>query len=772
MLRYLLVACVLLWSSVASATTYYVDNNLGRSPTASDANSCAAAASTTGSPPIPTTPKRNIGQVNGSGGLSCLATGGGPHTLIIRGGVYDEYILSASTLGTTFPSGTSWNNLVRVANYNSTSLTGGCSPNAAHVALCGTAGESVIIRPSAATMSGHAAIIVWIIDASSYFEFDGIDVDGSLVSASAGISLSDNEQGSGPLTKPHHVRIKNAEVQADFCTNCGQGGSAINLGSHDVEGAQGGHQIQNVKGHGAGQYNAGGPTAGNYPIYIAAPNVLVEDSIFYNGWNFGIHVYNHGGDAADNVIIRRNEVYNIFKGVDPILRLNGIAIYGANGQIYDNVVWGLNESNVHSTSACLSTDDSGNKFYHNTCYDMPSMRTVYIGGGIASNPNDVRNNVGVQMGSGVGDFGSNTQIFNNIFTDPGFVSSGTGNFHLSAEPTNVPCLGLVLTDKDGVTRPTGAGCDPGAYEFIASGSLPSTPTNFSPVSGSTIQLFQTFTWTATNATAYDVYFGSADNLNSPLFSDGFVNPTFGANWTAGFIGWQNCSIVAGRIYPTAIGQGCVEQMVSTPLNAEQWVSVILPQTLGSAGGGVPAGLGAAWIGLRSGPPGNYTGYHADALGAGWANAPCYIGRQDPGNINTPIAFCTPGSFTWAAGDRLLFTASRSTLTAFRCTPSCVQIAQATDSTYPTGRANVGLYAEGSTFNASADDFWAGNLGLTFAQTVSAPSYSSGALNPSQLYRLEVVAKNAFGTADSVEQQYTATGAAAVAVGVRLRFKAP
>jgi hypothetical protein len=56
----------------------------------------------------------------------------------------------------------------------------------------------------------------------------------------------------------------------------------------------------------------------------------------------------------------------------------------------------------------------------------------------------------------------------NIDADPGFVSSSTGDFHLSA---GSPCIdvatsaGAPATDRDGTPRPFGAGSDMGAYEY-------------------------------------------------------------------------------------------------------------------------------------------------------------------------------------------------------------------------------------------------------------------------------------------------------------------
>src|ERR1700694_3097267 len=93
---YFLIACLMLCvASPAWASTYYV------SQSGSDANSCAAARSTT-----PTNQKRNV-----TAGLGCLTVAG--DILYIHAGTYND-IIEEVAFGTT---GTSWSAFMTVSAY-------------------------------------------------------------------------------------------------------------------------------------------------------------------------------------------------------------------------------------------------------------------------------------------------------------------------------------------------------------------------------------------------------------------------------------------------------------------------------------------------------------------------------------------------------------------------------------------------------------------------------------------------------------------------------
>src|SRR5262245_6056800 len=124
----------------ADAATYYV------SLSGSDSRSCGQAQSLS-------TPKRTLNNA-----VSCMGAG---DTLYVRGGVYDESLMVNQYSSGGIPSGTSWDNPVRIAAYP---------------------GEAVWMRPSMASSAGGIGLVIWLDANIGYVEFDGINLDGSLLS--------------------------------------------------------------------------------------------------------------------------------------------------------------------------------------------------------------------------------------------------------------------------------------------------------------------------------------------------------------------------------------------------------------------------------------------------------------------------------------------------------------------------------------------------------------------------------------------------------------
>jgi hypothetical protein len=108
------------------------------------------------------------------------------------------------------------------------------------------------------------------------------------------------------------------------------------------------------------------------------------------------------------------------------------------------------------------------------------------------------------------------QFNNNLSTNPMFVDTINGDFHLLCTSPAIdaamnPSIVMPLTDIDGSIRKNGVNFDLGAYELNANANLISQPQSVSVMTGTVA----TFTITATNATSFQWE----------------VSPDLGSNWT-------------------------------------------------------------------------------------------------------------------------------------------------------------------------------------------------------------------------------------------------
>jgi len=208
----LATACVLT-AEAAHAATYYVATN------GKDTNSCSQAQSQS-------TPKQTL-----TNAVGCLAAG---DTLLVRGGNYPESLTSA------VPSGTSWSSKVRIANFP---------------------GETVWLRPAGglfAMFFGHPST-------PAYIEFDGINVDGSSVTAFT-IKV---EAGAG--YNAHHIRFQNLKVIGPLNPNPGNGSTIITYSSPGNPTGAGFNEFINLDVRAAGHDSA---IHQDHGFYIGSPNNL------------------------------------------------------------------------------------------------------------------------------------------------------------------------------------------------------------------------------------------------------------------------------------------------------------------------------------------------------------------------------------------------------------------------------------------------------------------------------------------------------------------
>lgn len=387
-------------------------------------------------------------------------------TLLVRAGTYNQVL-------TSFASGTSWANVVRIANYP---------------------GETVWLRPSGSgTPIGN---VIWFDGGTErYIEFDGINVnseDLTQPNRHAPIQFSTNN-----LNDVRFIRFKNAQVvmpTSGVGPGAGSGGAGFILGSHQNFGQSGGFEVINVTITGGGNADTGSFDDNVYGVYVQSPNCVVDGCEIYNTKGAGIHCYNGSGDPPDNCIFRNNRIHDLTRNSE-IGQLWGILISGGdNCQVYNNVIWNVDAASGATSGEGIAIAGFSNKIWHNTITDC-ALRGLSIYG--ATSTTEVRNNILWANGTNYyNEAGGNTTYQSNLDgVNPAFVNPGAQNFRLQATSPAIDTgqtIASVTTDIDGTARPHGAAYDIGAYEN--SETPPSAVTiidsalAISPATGTTTQI--------------------------------------------------------------------------------------------------------------------------------------------------------------------------------------------------------------------------------------------------------------------------------------------
>lgn len=391
------------------------------STTGNDSNSCMTATNVA-------SPKRTV-----NSGISCLTVAGS--TLWVRGGTYDESINNPfPTPGNDLSTGK-----IRVINYP---------------------GETVWLAPTAVTP--------YVINLSQttqrFIEFDGINLDGTVVTAGAA-KIEGGPNGPSGNANAHHIRMQNAEFKSN-----------INLGSQGVvmdsqnDATIGNNELIHITVH-----RVGGDDF-SHGVYIKSPNNLVDTCDIYDFPGGGIHIF-AGVHPVNNNVIRNNTIHD-GRSTAAGQRHWGVLLADGTTQelVYNNRIWNIPNEGGSSAAILALFSGSSNGIYNNTV-TLNGGDGINIGNGDATpNGTIVRNNISWgNSGNAYIDSGTGTITSNNVCTsgcainsNPLFVNSGALNFHIqSSSPAKNAALTLATiftTDALGVPRPQGTAWDIGAFE--------------------------------------------------------------------------------------------------------------------------------------------------------------------------------------------------------------------------------------------------------------------------------------------------------------------
>ena len=321
-------------------------------------------------------------------------------TLYVKSGTYVESLDS-------FPSGTSWANPVTLKAYPGDVVT--IKPNS---------GQKVI------RFAGSQYIIV------DGFILDGANVDEEVVRITSGA---------------HHIRIQNSEIKG--APN--QGILVVNYGSIDSDF----NEFINLDVH------DNGTTDLDHGLYIETSNNLIDRSSIHHNAGWGVHIYSVSNSEVNNNIVSNNVIYDNARVGD---RGSGILLSSGSGNLaYNNLVWGNKYGISIAFNGVSDSEVYNNVVYANNGYgisiDVDSADAI------------IRNNIvyGNAWGE-ISDAGSGTvQDHNLVGTDPQFANASAHDFRLRTSSPAIDtgiALSAVPYDRDGVSRPRGAGFDIGAYE--------------------------------------------------------------------------------------------------------------------------------------------------------------------------------------------------------------------------------------------------------------------------------------------------------------------
>lgn len=343
---------------------------------------------------------------NPSAGIACLSAG---DTLIIHAGTY-----TSATGFNTVPGGTSWNSVTTVK---------------------GAPGETVILKPA---VNGNAVEIDG--PTCHYIVVSGLIIDGS------DATLSTMRLGNSfPCD---HIRIVNNEIRFGKANGILFGGSNHEIINNDI------HDCCSV------DFNPPG-----HAIYNSGSNNLFDGNFFHDNGKVvgkssgGLIQYDgnaKAGQSIDNNIWRNNRITNA--GEACMVLANG----GTGHLVYNNVIYDCPGGGI----ALLPGWTGG--IYNNTIYNS--------GNGSGNSPAAIncwsatitlRNNI-TYLSKPLYDDGTCTvKQDHNVTTNPNFVNDPS-DFHITSGSAAINAgmnlTPIFTTDKDGVSRPSSAAWDAGAFQ--------------------------------------------------------------------------------------------------------------------------------------------------------------------------------------------------------------------------------------------------------------------------------------------------------------------
>ena len=286
----------------------------------------------------------------------------------------------------------------------------------------GTDGNPTIVR--AETIGGvELQKSIRIFNNRAYISIIGIKFDGQLKSETGdGMKIEDTT---------NNIIVQDCEV-----TEFGKQGVLCNGSAHFLT-------FDRCELH-----NNGTRSEFDHGIYLKGDDCIIRDCDVHDNASFGIHCYN-GSGSANRLLIERNRSHH--NGA------NGILVDGNDGLIRNNLVY----ENLNRGLDNFAGND--NKWYHNTVWNNGGTKyRVRAGARTIFRNNIFFENVGVL------DNGTGTIEENSFETDPDFVNSAIGDFHLQASSGardfGQDLLADVPDDFDLVARD--ATPDVGGYEFV------------------------------------------------------------------------------------------------------------------------------------------------------------------------------------------------------------------------------------------------------------------------------------------------------------------
>lgn len=377
----------------------------------------------------PNSPFRSIARA-----LSVLRPG---DTVYIRGGVYTEALTESHFQA----SGTS----------------------AAWIVVAGYPGETATLRNP-----GAEEILRFQDGSRHHIEFRDLIFDGSSVNVGQGITTAGRGNNSGDQTHSHDLRFVRLTIRGTYS-------NGMLLGGYN-------HEVIDSYFDSNGRIPYATYTPGATGIYAYTDNSVFRGNRFFNGRGYAIRVgqsnYQSWGHASGNVV-ERNTVwqYGSGKGLngnpDTISNPSGgLVTWGNNNTFRNNVVF-----NVGGSCLDILEQASGIAVYNNTFYDCTGY-PVQVGLFGAASGSIIKNNV--FAGNHSGDRINSVQAIatdasHNYSGDPGFRAPGS-DFRLNAGSVAIDAgVPVVQDDFTGSPRPSGAGYDLGAYEFVTAGTASTQP---------------------------------------------------------------------------------------------------------------------------------------------------------------------------------------------------------------------------------------------------------------------------------------------------------